>query len=131
MIDSKDLRIGNYVNSKLLGSNHRITGLLNDMFYTDLQLSYSNYEDWQPIELTDDILKSCRFKIFDSETWFPYWQINHTRSNELVGFSFKISTIGGKEWRWLEGNANVPFYYVNELQNLYYSLTGSELKIVW
>ena len=122
MIDSKDLRIGNYVNSKPLGSNHRITGLLNDMLYTDLQLSYSEYEDWQPIELTPEILEKCGF---DKGILWNEFQIN-----QELRFYADIDEVVCHLFDKQDHNITV-IKYVHQLQNLYFALTGEELKVVW
>ena len=114
MINQNDLRIGNYINSKLLGSNHKITGLLSNMLYTDLQLSYSDYADWQPIPLTVEIL--------DKINWGGYIKFN-------IGSYFKIDDVGHLYYRSDYSGVNID--YLHQLQNFYYLLRGIELEIVW
>lgn len=137
MIDARELRIGNWVKfDNLFGKERYIS--VTPRFFPTLAAGGSFEEQasdtvlneyWHPIPLTAEILEKCGFYQNDELTWFPYWQIKHTRINELVEYTFRISTIGDNEWRWIEGNVNVPIYYVHQLQNLYYALTGTELEI--
>lgn len=117
MINKIDLRIGNYVNSKLLGSNHKITGLLPNVFYTDLQSSYSEYEDWQPIQLTEEILLKCGYSESDLENGKIL----------VVGESF--DNVIGYTIRSL--SSSIVVKTVHQLQNLFYALNNKELEIVW
>lgn len=124
MVEAKDLRLGNWVKNK----HNEITQVFN-LNDDGMRIHHKHTVsiDCEPIPLTTDILLGCGFEEKNTKTWFPYWQIEHTRV--LVKYTFRISTMGEDEWRWIEGNVNVPFYYLHQLQNLYYSLTQKELVI--
>lgn len=121
---AQDFRIGNWVISYFReGIPQQVVAI--DRGCVDLnfgeRLAFEN-EEILPIPLTIEILEKYGFKEKYADTWFPHWQIKHTRINGIVEYTFKISTMGDNEWRWIEGNVNVPIYYVHELQNLLHAL---------
>lgn len=130
MLDPKELRIGN-----LLYPNH-----IFDLENTPLlgysicagHIAYSKEKlnfDWKPILLTPEILEKCGFesdnngwKANISETMFLWWGelecIMRMCSSETI-YSYPIYL---KEPVY-------HFQFLHQLQNLYFSLTGTELEI--
>jgi hypothetical protein len=124
-LDIQDLRIGNIIKSKLLGTNHLVTGFIsrNDKkhLYTDLQESYSDLEDWQGIPLTEKrIEKLLSFKIIEGRTYIfskecPILYI--TKKGKCVNLIKKIGVMETK------------IIYVHDIQNLFRELTKTNLEI--
>ena len=141
-IKANELRIGNWVSVD--GKSIQVESINEDGINQEISSGWygswdTEYEgrfyDWhkdesrtvQPIPITEDILIKCGFEEIDGDKMFPYFQKRITMV--LDEYKFDISTRGDNEWRWIEGNVNVPFCYLHQLQNLYFSLTGEELKI--
>lgn len=106
MIKEKDLRVGNLV-------------LYDDkLFEVDVIVTFAD-NDFNPIPLTPEILEKCGFeKVYQSYVLDKFFLYNGPdvagdwwfKMSEAVGFTVKIK-------------------YLHQLQNLYYALTGEELKI--
>ena len=129
-LSEKELRIGN----KILGiyiddcDNHideRCTVLALDSIGTSEHkiwvesenTVYDDYDYFEGIPLTEDWLKRFGFK----ESGL-YWLDSH---DELLSYSFKKNTIAiGRMGIYFENK----IHYVHQLQNLYFALTGEELK---
>ena len=89
----KEIRIGNIINSKLLGTNHLVQGFIiknnKQYLYTDLQESYSDLEDWQSIKPTEEYILKLGFewykplfhyrKVID-DVWYS---INFDKENNI------------------------------------------------
>lgn len=126
MIDQKELRLGNWIR---IGTIDAPVDDINN-FSIGLQgnLICNRPEQLDGIPLTYEIMKCIDGFVYDPGTsYWDCWKRTSMRSNELVSFTFKIS-MDNDEWRWLEGNANIPFYYLHQLQNLYFTLTHIELE---
>lgn len=105
MIDPEELRIGNYLN--VIG----ITPVkITAAHILAISLGDSQYS---PIPLTDEWLVNMGFNKRSPE---GYWY-------DLNRISINIPTIEYKN-NWIEINLQ----YVHQLQNLYFALTGEELK---
>ena len=114
MIQSTELRIGNYC--------------LEDgkMYQVTLADFYNMHKDdganrLQPIPLTEEILLRCGAEnLINSATGRTSFDIGSLMfENEEGGFC-----VFGSEW-----TIGKPFYYLHQLQNLYFSLTGNELQV--
>lgn len=92
----------------------------------DVLLEISSHEDYySPIELTSEILTKCGFD------WSIYHQAFHKE-----GFELDMNECYPKGYALCRFKRNdepvVPnILYLHQLQNVYYSLTGSELEVVW
>lgn len=107
MIQANELRIGNWVYSLILEENAQITSINSSI--KDLL---------NPIELTEEILLKCGFKHKGGGFYI------HCKSLiELCNVSDKFFVVGFKDVSL--GN----IYYLHQLQNLYFALTGQELEI--
>lgn len=114
-----ELRIGNLVTDKD-GEVLEVFNILQsyvrvyiDNELEDLQLSYS---DLKPIPLTEDLLLKFGF-VKNSTSWTNWRRPNHTKEVR-IGFVNKLNYYNGLEIK-----------YVHQLQNLYFALTGEELKV--
>ena len=125
MIDVKELRIGNLALIKD-GTNYddhiwtisdvseHGVGLKCVIGYASPQL-----EDVRPIRLTEDILLKCGFnqgKMQHGDLYF-YW---NNRAVAYGAFDDNLNEV-------LIDNVSIKF--LHQLQNLYFALTGEELKI--
>jgi len=138
-LKASDLRIGNLINSKLLGTNHLVQGLIvrngKEHLYTDLQESYSDFEDWQPIPLSEQWLLDFNFYKDN------YGIYERTKDNTPyvsgceIEFWIKQCTVDGKKvWdlcigKTLDKLTHLTYIeFVHELQNIFYSLKKEELN---
>lgn len=134
MIDVKELRVGAlFYQSKMYG-NRAVTAYdidkLNDLNKGCLDVA-EFYKHWEPIKITDRLFKK-------------YGMINDTVNPEIktyslsrFPFSFKQTAFGtyiinhedlniGNKYRIV---SKQEFKYIHQLQNLFYAITGEELKI--
>lgn len=118
MIQSNELRIGNYTNFGI------VYLIENECFYTKKdEVSYKNkWADIQPIPLTPEILEKCGF---DGN--------NHKRRFKKVIESsltmyFQDGVFSLEDYDWFAQNLD-HIKNLHQLQNLYYALTGTELEI--
>lgn len=133
MIKANDLRVGNFIKfnnhlekEKIVQVNLRFFaswagGRNPDEMKVDEEIS--NY--YTEIELTPDILQRCGFD------WSIYHQAFHKENFEL-----DINECYPKGYALCRfkrtGEPVVPnLFYLHQLQNAYYVLTGSELDVVW
>lgn len=130
MIAINELRIGNLVmcaeNQSAFISNDdrivKIVGLSGHVAHwnkNDRLSSGTKYEFLEGIPLSPEILKKCGF-YFDSQMW----HINHDFLG-LLSFEFAGDTITV----WVSRKDFGHCQYLHQLQNLYFSLTSTELTI--
>jgi hypothetical protein len=118
MIQSNELRIGNWYNfvNPMEGGKLYLTQFLNWTEYLDFE-AYG-----EPIPLSAYILEKCGFENIYGETW----------SNGNVEILGRVPNFKDG-YLLLNGEARTHwtsiYYYVHQLQNLYYALTQTELKI--
>lgn len=115
MIKSNELRVGNWIN--YLGDNMKFNEIgLSNLFNPDNDIYGTDFE---PIELTEEILLKCGFEKTIVNTMIKAW----------LNFSFylTIRDDGDLFYEWKGGNIQVK--YLHQLQNLYFSLHNKELEI--
>lgn len=139
MINASELRIGNYIRSNPNGGdgtvirlhtigNSTVHGESLDGQLKNLKIDLDRWNE--PIPLTPEILQKCGFdKNEDAGNW---------HSPEHTIYSTKGISVGvkGDYIGWYNSSED-DFYssyypqlkYVHQLQNLYFALTGNELKI--
>jgi len=130
-LSTKDLRIGNLITRKSNGAITEVKEVLSNMILcinsalTNTKLTTSMIRNFEPIPLTSDLLTinlgfitemdNCAFLLKDG-IGENKWQM-------------RIWNMGDY-WCWnADGNFVIKFHYVHELQNLFHSLTNTEL--IW
>jgi hypothetical protein len=125
MIQANELRIGNYIQSSLLPTKHKVVGFMNRNnktdLYTDLQQAYSDCEDWEPIPVTEDILLKCGFI---HQPQYDYWRIYALQKDFIIMHGGDKNT-----WVLCDIDITVMISSLHQLQNLYFALMGEELNI--
>jgi hypothetical protein len=124
MIKAGELRIGNW-----LSGNYTIPKFLPIEVYSlgDYGINELTEDSFEPIPLTPEILEKCGFENLDIHDW-----ILKTIFIEDNGLGE-----GGEEWsvhvwnEFYQEHMMLPnyIYYLHQLQNLYFALTGEELNI--
>jgi hypothetical protein len=111
MIQPQELRIGNYVKYKDSDCIVKITNVKS----VDILISQSIYDSLIPIELTHEILIKCGFQLLDNQYYlYGVWI-------DLIGNEFIF-----KNGQYVINRLKLKS--LHQLQNLYYSLTQTELK---
>lgn len=122
MIDTKELRLGNYlqyVNDKniLTFRVESISGKTIRVLYNK-SVSPLSPGDAQGIPLTGEILHMCGFEhVVNEETNIGFRKL----TNPSITIYKDKTTLGNNPVRHPE--------YLHRLQNLYYALTGKELEV--
>ena len=115
MIQPQELRIGNYVEYRIQDElDERKEWLeLSTIDATDLVILESGIdEDFRPIPLTEEILLKFGFLKDDN-----FYHLNNIWISNFYENYFS-----------LDGFDETKIEYVHQLQNLYFALTGEELK---
>lgn len=117
---SNELRIGNYIYSLETQNHQRITGLLEEQpFFDAITFDYPNYDEIEPIPLTEEWLLKFGFEKKGkriSKGWFYLWD-----ENGIIVFA--LAEMHNEIGQYL----NIK--HVHQLQNLYFALTGEKLTI--
>ena len=131
MIDPKYLRIGNLVSCQAIGDTYTdrkpyygeciyaVTGLRGEFVWLDIGHDAEQKvpcDHVQPIPITEERLKMAGF--------VPEGISGHTYS--LNDSTILVQTDG--RIFYLTTCSDVELYYIHQLQNLYFALTGEELK---
>ena len=121
-MDTKELRIGNYVNYYLeppISENELVKLTLYD--FINIDFGWRNYN---PIPLTEEWLIKFGWGVseFDNE------MINNmSLKDTIIGYNYKSKVLE------LEGETESLYFnhikHVHQLQNLHFALTGKELTI--
>lgn len=118
-LQANDLRYGNYVNASMDDYYPvKVTGISVDGidYYYGIKKTGKAFSFIRPIQLTPEILEAAGFKRGGNKTyWFGAIDlIENNGGYELLGSEFKM------------GNT---FYFVHQLQNLYFAIEQEELTI--
>ena len=118
---TQELRIGNLVKSKLLGTKHKVLGVYKNKIWTDLQESWSDIEDFEPIPLTEE----CLLK-------FGFYKTTENAGNLICYKKGKYTIAKWLKNKWQFWINTTDLYnspqHVHQLQNLYFALTNQELS---
>jgi len=124
MIQATELRIGNYLFHE--GDIYRIFSSIDrygvdlDSEILDRHIALVSYQNLHPIPLTPEILEACGFTNEYEHKW------SHGLV-EIIGrmphFKTGYLLLNGEE----RTNWACNYFYLHQLQNLYYALTGKEL----
>ena len=126
MITPQELRIGNWVNHKIVEKWERVDSIDYDQLLKSngVEQYYINrfqLEDYEPIPLSPEILEKCGFnkKTYGGAGLFYV--------NGLVHISEYLNYLNCDPYGSVENSVSVQ--YLHQLQNLFYVLTGQELEI--
>lgn len=115
MIDAKQLRIGNIILLQTPQGDYDVHTIESGTEIDDSsKLSY--------IPITKDILEKAGFKkaSFEGEEIDNLWKLGrYFSATEFPEVGIEVYCIGEK----------VPAKYVHQLQNIYFAITGTELKL--
>jgi hypothetical protein len=131
-VEAKDLRIGNYI--KLLGWDSQDGEIVyyppfDEIIKVDLNVlgdiqDERSQNEYEPILLTEEWLLGFGFEKVDLQDDPPY--------EMFIADGFGIWDFNGKHWivDFIDqSEIDFKLYYVHQIQNLYYILTGEELKL--
>lgn len=130
MILNTELRVGNLVREKITGAFMRITDI-SETGYTSYVIDRSLFplpEGWQavPIPITEDLLLKAGFVQTYKSRWHTDYDADELGHGEIgVNFYHENNTIVFRFY----GEHRTPLHFLHQLQNLYFALTGEELKI--
>lgn len=135
MINANELRVGNIVKDRG-GKTIRIDWFENDkacmrqiLHGTEVHPMTEYFEYLQPIELSPEVLEKCGFvneniKMSGCNIWhFGDWRIAKSFTREEGNFHLFHKRVSPPTWSLAE------IKHLHQLQNLYYALTQTELKI--
>lgn len=115
VLSNTDLRIGNLIFSKETQEVQKITGITEEHpFFNSITFDYPNWDEIEPIKLTEEWLVNFGLS---KNNGYPYKFLN--------GF-IKIRN-GVYFYKYY--HLDIELKYVHQLQNLYFSLTQTELTV--
>lgn len=122
---ASELRIGNYVNISLNDVDYNTIQIkVDDLYYITQKKGV-----YEPIPLTEDWLTKFGFKYINSNNSY----LTYTKNNYYLQMDVRKAdnkwTIFDDIISDLVEFAKVDITHVHQLQNLYFALTGKELKI--
>ena len=119
-MEAKELMVGNYV-SYCNGGNFKVIGISEfglDV-ENDIETTYMEYDQFEPIKLTDEIIGTITPNLFG---WFCEGSYILVKDEDF-GYCLKV--------RNASNTKEIEFGYfkfLHQLQNVYYILSGKELK---
>jgi hypothetical protein len=131
MIQANELRLGNYILHKV---NNRITMVKCSVEHFNL-LSSGDSSTMFPVQLKATVLEQCGFienkdyaLLPTAHEYFLTIPVSGNNKNEIVAY---IKSNNECFCRAIVNGLVVSnsVYYLHQLQNLYYSLTGNEMEI--
>ena len=147
-IQATELRIGNFIGMNLeeypnnfftaleIGETMKVyEGLitLKGASIKRVETSFMYVDDFEPIPLNEDWLVRFGFEKDINTSWFRigyFAEMEDVSNRMIIGYN----TVSNRLGCYQEGDANgifaqKTFQYVHQLQNLYFSLTGTELTL--
>lgn len=118
-----ELRIGNVINGTM---NANIVGQLTvtGRIIAQFEEFETALKDYESIPLTEEWLLKFGFGLTQIDRIISNYSI------QSLSLNFYNTEIERGMWlRFYHGNAQIKIQYVHQLQNLYFALTGKELKI--
>lgn len=136
MIDPRELRIGNHLRRKSNGNYCIVTARMI------VEIEDGLAGDYEPVLLTEDILLSCGFESVegDGEKYNPDDEYKNSFEYRLDVGIFYRDLICKPALGWyvfiqdsdMIGEKSLKsknIYFLHELQNLYFAITGKELEV--
>ena len=118
MLKNNELRIGNYVFSLETQNHQRITELLEEQpFFDAITFDYPNYDEIEPIPLTEEWLLKFGFELTGS-----FYRLKKSKLIQIILHDDGLDVC----------NYNLYLHqikHVHQLQNLYFALTGADLTV--
>lgn len=133
-MESKDLRIGNYVKLKGFDNFYKVS----EIYFSGIECNFeegkkkhfaNRIDNFEPIPLTPEILEKAGFERVGRN-----YQIKHELPTKRI-FIVSDTWISGtwQNWAFSLNDENqqifVALHSLHQLQNLYFALTGEELTI--
>ncbi len=120
-MDARELRIGSLVKDTIQDKIVRVSGILGNEIIHETESETTITADFKAIPLTEEWLLKFGF---NSTEWRDVDGIEdngfyHSESDILLNRDFQFS----------EHHKRVEIKHIHQLQNLYFALTGEELKI--
>ena len=127
-LQSKDFRIGNALSTKsgnIIILNMIDTDVVGTQHINGTQLGLKELDSLYPINIHEGILESFGFELSDDEGDVKHYEIGKygIRMHEDSDFYFYHKMVNEDEY-WILCELN----FFHEVQNLYFALTGEELK---
>lgn len=122
MIQANELRIWNWVNYHDDDIIFQVTEIskLGIGVKNDTEETWIEYDRFSPIKLTPKILEKCGFKVDGTYNNAKRW----ISESPIILFE-------GNGYFKLCHYSITQIKHLHQLQNLYYSLVGVELEVVW
>lgn len=120
MVSLKDVRVGNWL-LVVFAPEKNSHPVLNYHPKALKEPDLAALQTCLPIPLTADLLRRCGF-VNEGGVWFKYQQVDEGRA--LV-----LRRKQQDEWYVKDTPIKAPPLFLHQLQNLYYALTGKELKV--
>lgn len=124
-MNANELRIGSFVHHPLTKDNFQIN-------HNNLNDFAKNFVTYKPIPVTEEWLLKFGFKhqnkydlesnLYSKKLKSEYYFTIYSKTETL---DFKTKFIG---WKVLNTGFDIKIDFVHQLQNLYFALTGEELK---
>lgn len=117
MIAANELRVGNWIRWKSTGAIERVYNIITNTKWhsgNDVDLN-----DAEPIEITEDILLNAGFVQVEMQFWKDYMFL------QKIGGDWTF----GQTPEYDESGHITTIWYVHQLQNIWFALTGEELKL--
>jgi len=126
MIKLNDIRVDNYILFKPFGKGKGKIGQIKPGDFGRIAGDDPENSEYHPIPLTSVWFKRLGFTKKETSTiWMlaiDYIGTDYPCTLQLSGSGIQVCRSG-------IGAACAPVFHVHQLQNLYYSLTGNELKV--
>lgn len=122
-MDAKDFRIGNLITRNDLGTGEprieTIIELRRDKVFTSGPVTViCDYEDLNPVPLTDELLLKLGFTQDGDE---------YSKDNFIVRLNRRDLVIEGFEYDYNGITVSTEYFYIHDLQNLYFAIKRQEL----
>ena len=123
-MNPKEIRIGNWINT--IEGPVQVTAMSHEGLMATSIMTAGDLLGWaEPITITDEWLRKFDFEYCDDGVYVLFNTIDGTSNFEVVleksGRAY--ASIDGECTYWGKG------FYIHQLQNLYFALTGNELII--
>ena len=122
-MEAKDLRIGNYIDYT---TEREIVTMQTTYEY--LRLIHNGNKNFKPIQLTEEWLLKFGFK-YNKLQFCSNTIIVHQYKIKGICLSIDERKVNKHEYSFFGNNFIRTVKHVHQLQNLYFALTGEELKL--